>query len=449
MKRIIYQALVRLWGKGRLDSWDNRSLSYLKELGVDYLWLTGIPRHASGKSFVKGDPGCPYSISDWYDINPYLESKDSERFEEFGRLVKRIHRSGLKLLIDFIPNHVSRDYQGPLPHYDYCDGDWTDTLKLNWEDPSTLEQMKAVLRFWAAKGVDGFRCDMVELVRSDAQRELIRDIKKDYPDCLFVAEVYDRKRYREFSEYVGYDLLYDKCGLYDILFGISKGWTSPRSITRNWQSLSGLQGRMLNFLENHDEVRLASGDFAASAQKGYAALGVSMLFNDASFMLYFGQEVGENAAESSNCRTSIFDFTRPEGISALYRSLHSKSASPSILGEEREAILNKYRSLLAYARLKEFREGGCWDLCYCNEKTSPEGFDPDSHFAFVRYSLPSDKGKGRAFLVVCNFSSTTLKCSVSIPSELSQACRMNLPESAAVSVPGYDVFVTELPTVAF
>ena len=147
-----------------------------------------------------------------------------------------------------------------------------------------------------------------------------------------MAEVYDRKRYREFSEYVGYDLLYDKCGLYDILFGISKGWTSPRSITRNWQSLSGLQGRMLNFLENHDEVRLASGDFAASAQKGYAALGVSMLFNDASFMLYFGQEVGENAAESSNCRTSIFDFTRPEGISALYRSLHSKSASPSILG---------------------------------------------------------------------------------------------------------------------
>ena len=440
---------MRLWGKGRLDSWDNRSLGYLKDLGVDYLWLTGIPRHARGKSFVKGEAGCPYSISDWYDINPYLESKEGERFREFDNLVRRIHRGGLKLLIDFIPNHVSRDYEGALNHYDYCDADWTDTLKLNWDDPSTLEQMKAVLRFWAGKGVDGFRCDMVELVRSDAQRELIQDIKKDYPDCLFVAEVYDRNRYREFAEYVGYDLLYDKCGLYDSLFEIQKGRSTPRSITRNWQSLSSLQGRMLNFLENHDEVRLASSDFASSPEKGYAALGVSMLFNDASFMLYFGQEVGEDAAESSNCRTSIFDFTHPEGITALYRAIHSKNSSSLEMEPIRKAVLDKYRSLLEYAKLKEFRQGPCWDLCYCNENAASGGFDPDRHFAFIRYSSPSDKGRRRAFLVVCNFASETLQCSVSIPYELSQASRLSLPENAAVSVSGNDVYITELPTEAF
>ena len=79
MKQIIYQALPRLWGKGHFSDWTGKAFSYLKTLGVDYLWLTGVPRHESGTPFTKGCPGSPYAIIDWYDVNPYLADNEDKR----------------------------------------------------------------------------------------------------------------------------------------------------------------------------------------------------------------------------------------------------------------------------------------------------------------------------------------------------------------------------------
>ena len=122
MKKIIYQILPRLWGNGTMSCCDKATLDYLRSLGVDYVWYTGIPRHATGKDFVKGDPGCPYAVSDWLDVNPYLADDPAERMVEFSSLVERTHAAGLKVLIDYIPNHVARDYSGRIVHYDWCDG---------------------------------------------------------------------------------------------------------------------------------------------------------------------------------------------------------------------------------------------------------------------------------------------------------------------------------------
>ena len=82
---------------------DKETLEYLRSLGVDYVWYTGIPRHATGKPFVKGDPGSPYAISDWMDVNPYLACDPAERMAEFSSLVGRTHAAGLKLLVDYVP----------------------------------------------------------------------------------------------------------------------------------------------------------------------------------------------------------------------------------------------------------------------------------------------------------------------------------------------------------
>jgi len=414
MKHVIYQVLPRLWGNGRLSFWDGSCLSYVKSLGADYIWFTGIPRHATGREFVKGNPGCPYSISDWEDVNPYLADDPSRRIDEFKALIGRVHDAGLKILIDYIPNHVARDYSGPVRHFDWCDGDWTDTYKNDWKNPETFRAMVGILSFWASMGVDGFRCDMVELVPQESLRDLIAEIRKAYPSLLFVAEVYGKNNYRNYISYVGFDLLYDKSGLYDRLRSICCDGASARELTWNWQWLDDMQPKMLNFLENHDEQRIASGEFLGGAGRSFAPLAVSLLFNTASFMLYFGQELGEDASEGAGGRTSIFDLKFPASVSRLTAD---HCAGSSLLPAEAE-ILARYRYLLGLARRQAFASGNIWDLCYCN--LSSPGFNADRHFAFVRYD--SDE----TWLVFCNFSSEDSYVTLTVPYELREVCGRNI-----------------------
>ena len=424
-KRIIYQTLPRLWGKGKFSDWDDASLDYLRSLGVDYVWYTGVPRHATGKDFVKGDPGSPYAITDWRDVNPYLADDPAHRLEEFDALLARTHAAGMRVLIDYIPNHVAPDYQGRICHYDWCDGDWTDTRKNDWSSSDTRAEMLDILRFWAARGVDGFRCDMVELVPPDALRDLITAVKADYPSLLFVAEVYQKDNYRRYLDDVGFDLLYDKSGLYDTLRAICCHGASTRGITWNWQWLGDLQPRVLNFLENHDEQRLASPQFLGDARRGFAPLACSMLLNTAPFMLYFGQEVGEDGSDGADGRTSIFNWSDPPRLRLLYGALHGGAPLP----EAEAAVLARYRALFALAQRPAFAEGGTWDLTYCNENTP--GYDPDRHFAFVRF------GGGQAWLAVCNFSHVPAAARIALPAELRARCP-GLPAVASAYVGAHD-----------
>ena len=153
--------------------------------------------------------------------------------------------------------------------------------------------MLEIVLYWCSKGVDGFRCDMVEMVPWQFMKWLIEKVKASYPGVIFIAEVYQKDLYRRYVEEVGFDLLYDKSGLYDTLRSVVQGGGTARAITWNWQSLGDLQPRMLNFLENHDEQRFASDFFAMDASKAAAPLCVSLLLNDSAFMIYNGQEAGE------------------------------------------------------------------------------------------------------------------------------------------------------------
>ncbi|MBQ9659734.1 MAG: hypothetical protein IJV37_00515 [Bacteroidales bacterium] len=428
MKKIIYQALPRLWGHGKFSDWDRTEFDYLLSLGVDYLWLTGVPRHATGRDFVKGNPGSPYAVTDWFDVNPYLADEPERRMEEFDALLQRAHAAGLRVLIDYIPNHVAPDYEGAIRRFDWYDGDWTDTRKNDWSSPETRAAMLEILRFWASRGVDGFRCDMVELVPADALGALISAVRADFPDLFFVAEVYQKDNYRRYLDEVGFDLLYDKSGLYDTLRAVCCHGATARGITWNWQWLGDMQPRMLNFLENHDEQRLASPEFLGAARKGYAALACSLLFNTASFLLYFGQEVGEDGIDGACGRTSIFNWCDPPELRELWRSLHGLSK----LNRDEAGVLRRYRALLKYAVKPAFAEGGTWDLTYCNE-TAP-GYDPDRHFAFVRFD------RKHAWLVACNFSDTAAELELTLPAELP----VRHPGSICATVPPFDVTILPL-----
>lgn len=516
-KVIIYQMLPRLWGNvggknikngtlkdngcGKFSSIDTISLEYLRSLGVSHVWYTGIIRHAtaedsdgctpSSADWVKGRAGSPYSITDYYDVNPYLADEPENRMEEFHKLVERTHAAGLKVIIDFVPNHVARDYGRfaaahpaptgmaalgesddksvhwkdsndffyypgiplalPIQNQTYMEmpamasgnsytsspgvNDWYDTIKLNYCDThtETWEKMYDIVNFWAGQGVDGFRCDMVELVPPAFFKWLTSRIKKDRPDLLFVAEVYQKTLYSKYIREIGFDLLYDKSGIYDTLRAIVEknakdsgvpveDWQSAKRITWNWQSLGDLQPYMLNFLENHDEQRFASDFFGCDARNSYAALYTALYLNNAPFMLYAGEEVGERGMDNEGFsgrdgRTSIFDWWAPSSLTRLYKYIHGEKEA---LAPEEETMLDTYRKALKFAAEDNaVSKGTFYDLCYCNYAS--DGFNPDRHFAFLR------DFEDETLLIVCNFSKNDAEMRISIPEHAFNW--MKMPES--------------------
>ena len=516
-KLIIYQMLPRLWGNnkvkpkkngnltdngtGKFSDIDNNTLEYLKWLGCSHVWYTGVIRHstqadedgctASHPQFVKGKAGSPYAICDYYDVNAYLADNPEDRLEEFKQLIKRTHDAGLKVIIDFVPNHVSRDYGKTVPteghpmlgqeddktvhwkqenDFYYYPGqalvlptpipkgmeaynefpamatgnncftpapginDWFETVKINYCDyhTGTWDKMYDIIEYWSSLGVDGFRCDMVELVPPQFFKWLISKIKTKYPSLIFVAEVYKKELYGEYIREVGFDFLYDKSGLYDTLRSIVEKnvedngmpvdlWQSATGITRNWQYLGDLQPYMLNFLENHDEQRFASDFFGKVAGSTLAPLYVSLLINTAPFMVYFGEEVGEKGMDEEGFsgrdgRTTIFDWWSVGSVRRLrkliesgeYKNLSVSKLVKAGLKKEEAEVFCKFAEALRFASSNEIAKNGTtYDLCYCNYGS--EGFDKDRHFVFLR------NFNGQTLLIAANFSNTDATMHISIP----------------------------------
>ena len=475
---IIYQLLLRAFGNrptvpggslaengsGKFNDIDDEELRRLKKLSVGAVWYTGVVSHATRTHFravpdcdaslVKGEAGSPYAIRNWFDVDPALAVNVDNRMAEFEALVRRTHEAGMKVVIDFVPNHVYREYRsyftpdnffpldGPLHlpaslHSRYVEdpalatgndvfhawpseNDWYDTVKLNYGNRGTWTKMLSVLQFWVGKGVDGFRCDMVELVPPDFFAWAFARLRAASPGLLFIAEVYGKENYRTYAR-AGFDLLYDKSGFYDTLRGIVRGERPASDLTREWQFLGELQPRMLNFLENHDEQRLASDFFAGSGKAGMAALAVSLLFNTAPFLLYFGQEYGERGMEAEGFsgrdgRTSIFDYCT---VPSLARALGGH------LTVEESVVYKEYCRLMRIATGDAiFARGGTFDLMYANPAS--ERFDPARQFAWMRGYA------GSAMAIVANFADHPVDVDVFIPKEA--FAYLGMPDAPARTV---------------
>ena len=439
-KFIIYQMLPRVFGQrdwvrggtyerngsGKFADITTDVLRDLRsDLHVDAMWYTGVIAHATKTVFegiepchpdlVKGQAGSPYAITDYFDVAAELATEPAKRMQEFRDLVARTHGAGMKVIIDFVPNHVFRQFREPFTKVNFytlygqslklpietdyrespalgtgnCPGnaepgfcDWYDTIKLNYDHKYTWNIMRDVLLFWAGMGVDGFRCDMVELVTADFFRWAFSIVRAKYPQIKFIAEVYDKNNYRRYAD-AGFDYLYDKSGFYDALRYISTGDRPAYWLSQEWQFLGDLQPRMLNFLENHDEQRIASDFYLGDGRKALAPLAVSLLFNTAPFMIYFGQEYGERGMleegySGRDGRTSIYDYC-------------------SLSGEKDEWLFQRYKELTALAADPVFSQGKTYDLMWINPAS--DHFDPGRQFAFMR----GHNGKGA--LVVANFDS--------------------------------------------
>lgn len=488
----------RPWGKleengsGKLNDIDATLLGSLSDMGVNCIWLTGIIEHATKTDFtpygiesdnpnvVKGEAGSPYAIRDYYDVDPALAVDVPSRMKEFTDCVERIHASGMKVLIDFVPNHTARVYksdaapagvkdfgaddndlfgflpsnnyyyithqqfapnfniaaEGKAPYIEFpakatgndcfnafCDrNDWYETVKLNYGHdyqsgrdhfepvPDTWIKMLSILRFWASKGVDGFRCDMVFMVPLAFWHWVIPQVKKDWPEVIFIGEIYDIASYRPFLDYGCFDYLYDKVNLYDTLVGIERMHYSAARLTGCWQAVDGIGHRMLNFLENHDEVRYASREYADDPSRVIPSLAVSLLISSGPYMIYYGQELGEPAHDNEgfagdNNRTTIFDYWSLDTMRRWYNKGLCDGAG--LTAHERWLRGFYSRMLHMSNEIGAFRSGQLFDLMYANLK-NPD-FNPHTLFAFVRYDDDA------AYLVLANFGAERTKAGINIP----------------------------------
>ena len=496
-KIIIYQVFTRLYGNknttrkedgtlaengcGKLNDFTPTALKKIRTMGVSHIWYTGVIRHATQTDYsaygiprqhpavVKGKAGSPYAITDYYDIDPDLAVDVPNRMAEFEALIDRSHKAGLKVIIDFVPNHVARQYPSicapegvkdlgeednqqngfdPQNNFYYCPGqrftpyldlyhgeaepyieepakatgndcfhnapgmnDWYETVKLNYgldyyagrighfnPIPNTWDKMTEILLFWAAKGVDGFRCDMAEMVPAAFWHWATDKVKYRYPDVVFIGEVYNPAEYRNYLG-AGFDYLYDKVGMYDTVRDVMCGRQSAHAITGAWQATDDIRQHMLYFLENHDEQRIASQFFAGDARRGVPGLVVSALLQQNPLMIYFGQEYGERGMDKegfsgNDGRTTIFDYW---SVPSVVRAAKGKSTADE---KKLYDIYNKVMHIAASE--KAVSQGQMFDLMYVNGKYHRQ-------YIFLR------KAGAEVLLVVSNFDDSTAAVNVTIP----------------------------------
>ena len=538
-KEVVYQVFTRLFGNknttnkpwgtveengvGKFNDFTETALKEIKDLGVTYIWYTGVPHHALIRDYtaigisnddpevVKGRAGSPYAVKDYYNVNPDLAVDPSRRLEEFEALIERTHKAGLKVIIDIVPNHIARKYEGknnpmgvrdfgadddvtveykrdnnfyyiPNTHFEIPDtdkplngetnplidgkfneypakwtgngsrrakpdrNDWYETVKVNygirpdgskdfpelpagfdrksyqdhfdfWKNkdvPDSWKKFRDIALYWTAKGVDGFRYDMAEMVPFEFWSYMNSAVKVKNPSAFLLAEVYNPNEYRNYIHLGKMDYLYDKVETYDKLKDIIRGHALPDGLSDIQHNMADIEHHMLHFLDNHDEQRLASPEFAGTPEKGKPLMVVSTTISTSPTMVYFGQEVGEagneNAGFGTHSRTSIFDYI---GVPNHQRWMNDGKFDGGQLTPREIDLRDFYKRLLNFSLNSSALMGKFQEIQSVNRDVT-NGYDPGI-YAFTRWS------DSQKLIVISNFSwLTTSTFELKIPHDIIQ-----------------------------
>lgn len=329
--------------------------------------------------------------------------------------------------------------------------DWFETIKLNYgvdylnnrsktfePIPSTWLKMRDILTYWTKKGVDGFRCDMAEMVPFEFWGWVIPEIKKVNPDIIFIAEIYNPQTYRQYLFEGKFDYLYDKVGLYDTLRKLMEGHGNANDISRVWQNESGdFSNRMLRFLENHDEQRIASKNFANDPFKAIPSMIVSTTLHTGPVMLYFGQEVGvkPNVAEGfsgDDGRTTMFDYW---GVSEFQNWINNHQYDGGKLSVEQKSLRNIYSEILKFTNENTaVKDGKFYDLQYVNGNGQTVNYNDQKIYSYLRFTDNQNRGDSR-LLFICNFDlEKSYDTGVFIPQRAWEMMNINSNEPISYSV---------------
>ncbi len=292
---VVYEMNVRQYTPEGTFAAAQAQLPRLQELGVDILWL--MPVHPIGVKERKGTLGSYYAAQDYCAVNPEFGT-----MEDFEAFLAAAHEAGFKVILDWVANHTSPDAvwieEKPLDWYErdehgntVVEYDWTDIAALNYDNHDVWVEQERSMRFWLEKGVDGFRCDMACEVPVEFWREVLGNIRKDYPDIYMLAEGEQAGLHEE-----AFDASYS-WELHHMLNAVARGEKGAKDITeyiaRNAETYPAEAFRLM-FTSNHDENSWAGTEFERMGDAAKAMAVLTFTLPNGQPLVYTGQEMGWN-----------------------------------------------------------------------------------------------------------------------------------------------------------
>ncbi|NQV42463.1 MAG: alpha-galactosidase [Candidatus Marinimicrobia bacterium] len=354
----IYEVFVRQQSREGTFQGLIKDLDRIKTLGIDLLWL--MPVHPIGLENRKGTVGSPYSVKDYYAVNPDMGS-----MEDFKQLVDEVHARGMHIILDFVLNHTAWDNELMDEHPDWYtqdatgkiippNADWHDVADLNYDNPELRNYLIEMLQWWITEtDIDGFRFDVAELVPNDFWANAKAACQQVKPDVFFLAEGAAPELHLN-----GHDMTYS-WNMWEGVIQLSQGNADPSEIKRSYEleEFQYPQGSLrMRFSENHDKTRSATlipdRDLNLTAWAFIALM-------DGNPLIYAGQEIGttgeyvpalfeKKPLKWKNGDTKIFQVM--SDVLAI-RKEHLKSSSPFkfiIANNDKKVLAYKHGELLNF-----------------------------------------------------------------------------------------------------
>lgn len=323
---VIYEVNVRQYTKEGTFKAFEKDLPRLKKLGVDILWIMPVNPIGVEKRKIpdgkKTSLGSYYSVKDYKAINPEFGTMD-----DFKHMVTAAHALGLKVIIDWVPNHTSWDNALLKEHPEYylkdstgrfvSPFDWTDVVRLNYGNPGTRKYMTETMQWWLKEtDIDGFRCDVAHMIPTDFWNELRPELEKVKPVFMLAEADIPAQQQK------GFDMSYD-WKFHHIMNDIAKGKKSANAIMKhfNWvDSVYPGNSYLMQFTSNHDENSWNGTEYERLGQ-GALTFAVIAATVPGMMLIYTGQESGFNRRLEFFTKDSVDWGTYP--LTSFYQTLTS------------------------------------------------------------------------------------------------------------------------------
>lgn len=297
-------------------------LERLKNLGVDVIWL--MPVFPIGIKNRKGTLGSFYSVRDYCAVNEEFGS-----MAEFDTFVETAHNLGLKVILDWVANHTSRDNKWltnkPLDWYERDDDgeakipwDWSDTAQLNYQNKEVWQGQIESMKFWITEhNIDGFRCDMAMLTPIEFWQVVRFSLQQIKPDIFLLAEAEEDNLFQNaFDACYSWNLHHVMC---DVAQNKTKVFALRDRIYTDLRRFPKWSMRM-TFTSNHDENSWSGSEFTRFGNALEPMTALTFLLPQSMPLIYTGQEVGYDHSFAFFEKDAIQNFDENR-YTELYRKL--------------------------------------------------------------------------------------------------------------------------------